>query len=112
MVTPAEPIGLPALVVLLYRADWTRLCLSATVHARYDGQLRARMYQVQAKKQHDQAMRERPPGHWSRHLDRWPFGDGGPDQELPDDESPDDESIIDETRGEVLLAPGGVTGSA
>ncbi|MDX6392914.1 MAG: hypothetical protein QOJ73_3977 [Streptosporangiaceae bacterium] len=107
MAAQPEQIGLPGLVVLLYRADWTRLCLSATVHARHDGELRARMYQVQAKKEHDQAMRERPPGHWSRHLDGWPFADGGPDQELPDDESPDDESIIDETRGEVLLAPGG-----
>jgi len=42
-----------------------------TVHARHDHGLRARMYHSQAERQHDQAMRERPPGHWSRHLDHW-----------------------------------------
>jgi hypothetical protein len=29
MATSSAPIDLPALVALLYRADWTRLCLSA-----------------------------------------------------------------------------------
>ena len=31
MVPPSTPLDLPALVALMYRADWTTLSLSATV---------------------------------------------------------------------------------
>jgi hypothetical protein len=34
MAAQPEQIDLPGLVALLYRADWTRLRLSGTVHAR------------------------------------------------------------------------------
>jgi hypothetical protein len=46
----AQPgqIALPGLVALVYRADWTRLRLSGTVHARHDVALRNRMSFVQA----------------------------------------------------------------
>src|ERR1017187_10074500 len=48
MAAQPEQIGLPALVALVYRADWTRLRLSGTVYTRHDLALRNRMSQVQA----------------------------------------------------------------
>jgi outer membrane lipoprotein-sorting protein len=78
MTTPGEPIDLPALVVLLYRADWTRLSLSAAVHRRHDQALRNKIYNIRD-------MSEYPPGH----------------------EPSDAEPAIEEARGRILLAPGG-----
>src|ERR1035441_10605187 len=78
MTTPGEPIDLPALVVLLYRADWTRLSLSAAVHRRHDQALRYKFYNIRD-------MSEYPPGH----------------------EPSDAEPAIEEARGRILLAPGG-----
>jgi outer membrane lipoprotein-sorting protein len=48
MAAQPEPIDLAELVILLYRADWTRLSLSAVVHARHDLAPRGRMSNVQA----------------------------------------------------------------
>ena len=48
MAAQPKPIGLAELVTLVYRADWTRLGLSASVHARHDLALRSRMSNVQA----------------------------------------------------------------
>lgn len=48
MAAQPEPIGLAGLVALLYRADWRRLGLSATVYARHDLALRNRMSNVLA----------------------------------------------------------------
>jgi outer membrane lipoprotein-sorting protein len=44
MAAQAEPIDLPGLVILMYRADWTRLCLSAGVRHRQDDNLRRQMH--------------------------------------------------------------------
>src|ERR1039457_879303 len=78
MTTPGEPIDLPALVVLLYRADWTRLSLSAAVHRRHDQALRNKNYNTRDRSEY-------PPGH----------------------EPSDAEPAIEEARGRILLAPGG-----
>ncbi len=48
MAAQPEPMGLPGLVGLVYRADWTRLGLSATVYVWHDRALRNRMSNVQA----------------------------------------------------------------
>jgi hypothetical protein len=61
MATQVEPIDLPGLVALLYRADWTRLRLSATVHARHDQALRSRMLQAMAMGQNRAPELGRPP---------------------------------------------------
>jgi outer membrane lipoprotein-sorting protein len=85
MTTPGEPIGLPALVALLYRADWTRLSLSAAVHARHDLTLRSRMPDVQATGEPLPGLL----GRWLRSAASSP--EPGPD-------------VV--TRGSVLVAPG------
>jgi outer membrane lipoprotein-sorting protein len=87
MAAQPAPIGLPELVALVYRADWTRLGLSATVHARHDLALRSRMSNVQATG-------EPLPGLFGRWLR----------SAQPD---PDSEPDAGENRGRVLLAPGG-----
>ena len=82
-----EPMGLPGLVALVYRADWTRLGLSATVYARHDLALRNRMSNVQATGEPLPGLF----GRWMRSAE-------------PD---PDSEPDAGENRGRVLLAPGG-----
>src|ERR1017187_6238293 len=78
MTPRGEPIDLPALVVLLYRADWIRLSLSAAVHRRRDQALRNKIYNIRD-------MSENPPGHEPSHA----------------------EPAIEEARGGILRAPGG-----
>jgi hypothetical protein len=76
MAAQPEPIDLAGLVALVYRADWTRLGLSASVHARHDLALRSRMSNVQATG-------EPLPGP----LDRWlRSAQPGPPQPGPDSE--------------------------
>jgi outer membrane lipoprotein-sorting protein len=87
MAAQPEPMGLPGLVALVYRADWTRLGLSATMYARHDLALRNRMSNVQATG-------EPLPGLFGR----W-MRSAGPE--------PDYEPDAGENRGRVLLAPGG-----
>src|ERR1022692_4016884 len=91
MAAQPEQIGLPAVVALVYRADWTRLRLSGTVYARHDLALRNRMSQVQATG-------EPLPGLFGRWL-----RSAQPGQPQPGPDSQPDAG----TRGRVLLAPGG-----
>jgi outer membrane lipoprotein-sorting protein len=86
MAVQPEPIGLAELVALVYRADWTRLGLAASVHARHDLALRNRMSNVRATGEPLPG----PVGRWLR------SAQPGPDHE-PD--------VV--TQGWVLLAPGG-----
>jgi outer membrane lipoprotein-sorting protein len=92
MTTPGEPIDLPALVALLYRADWTRLSLSAGMRWWRDNEVRHTMYRARAESIGSV-------GPWLRHT--------GPHPQPPDVEWPEDEPPIEEITGTVLLAPGG-----
>lgn len=87
MAAQPEPMGLPGLVALVYRADWTRLGLSATVYARHDLALRNRMSNVQATGEPLPGLF----GRWMRSAEP----------------EPDSEPDAGENRGRVLLAPGG-----
>src|ERR1039457_7146188 len=96
MAAQPEQIGLPALVALVYRADWTRLRLSGTVYTRHDLALRNRMSQVQATG-------EPLPGLFGRWLRSAQSGQpqSGQPQSGPD---PEPDGV---TGGRVLFAPGG-----
>src|ERR1035441_2350500 len=91
MAAQPEQIGLPALVALVYRADWTRLRLSGTVYTWHDLALRNRMSQVQATG-------EPLPGLFGRWLRS---AQSGQPQSGPD---PEPDGV---TGGRVLFAPGG-----
>src|ERR1022692_4151046 len=91
MAAQPEQIGLPAVVALVYRADWTRLRLSGTVYTRHDLALRNRMSQVQATG-------EPLPGLFGRWLRS---AQSGQPQSGPD---PEPDGV---TGGRVLFAPGG-----
>jgi hypothetical protein len=96
MAAQPEQTGLPELVALVYRADWTQLRLSGTVHARHDVALRNRMSQVQAT--------GGPlPGLFGRWLRSAQPGQPQPGQTQPGPNSQPDAV----TRGRVLLANGG-----
>jgi outer membrane lipoprotein-sorting protein len=101
MAAQPEQTGLPELVALVYRADWTQLRLSGTVHARHDVALRNRMSQVQAT--------GGPlPGLFGRWLRSAQPGQTQPGQTQPGQPQPGPDSQPDAvTRGRVLLANGG-----
>src|ERR1017187_3790238 len=106
MAAQPEQTGLPELVALVYRADWTQLRLSGTVHARHDVALRNRMSQVQAT--------GGPlPGLFAPWLRAAQPGQTPPGQTQPGQPQPGPDSQPDAvTRGRVLLANAGATASS
>jgi hypothetical protein len=126
MAAQPEQIGLPALIALVYRADWTRLRLSGTVYARHDLALRNRMSQVQAtgeplpglfgrwlRSAHSgqpQPGQPQPgqPHSGQPHSGQPQPGQPQPGQPQPGQPQPGPDSQPDAgTGGRVLLAPGG-----
>jgi hypothetical protein len=96
MAIPGEPADLPGLIALLFRADWTRLSLSAVVTARHDLGLRREMAGDRYRAAH-------PDPSLPRVLyDRW-IRPADPGSDLGPDHGPD----VTESRGRLLLAPGG-----
>ena len=103
------PLPGPAeLAALLFRADWTALSLSATLHHESDRALRIRLISERAARRQPRPLIERPS--W------WPFGwpDGGDQDPGGRDSWPpaaDDEDKEDAPAGggpaQVLIAPGG-----
>jgi hypothetical protein len=111
MAAQPEQTGLPELVALVYRADWTQLRLSGTVHARHDVALRNRMSQVQATGGplpglFGRWLRSAQPGQPQPGQPQ--PGQPQPGQPQPGQTQPGPDSQPDAvTRGRVLLANGG-----
>jgi hypothetical protein len=109
MAAPAEPIPAADLVVLLYRADWTRLSLSATVHRHRDVALGGELLRERAARQHRRPP-DQPPAWWPSW--RRPGSEnpehGGPGHDMGADGEPEEPEEPDgEGSRHLLLAPGG-----
>jgi outer membrane lipoprotein-sorting protein len=102
MAAPAEPISAADLVVLLYRADWTRLSLSATVREHLDRALLDKLCKDWGTRRHGRTP-DQPPPWWPGWLRR-PWHDQ-PEHDDPEDDDP--EEPVGESSHRLLLAPGG-----
>ncbi len=108
MVRLPEPAEL---AVLLFRADWTTLSLSATLRHEADGALRARLLGEQAARRQPRPLIERPswwPFGWPEPgQDQHPGGDPSPPAADGDDDEVDEEEPAASGPARVLIAPGG-----
>lgn len=90
MTATPGPVGLADVVPLLYRADWTRLSLSADLHRRHDSRLAQRLWLARSA-------RSRPPGLRARFAAGVHAHDPGPDAGPK----------VWETHGRLVIAPPG-----